>query len=197
MLEPRQVKTIADAKAIVEQRKLAHVKVGVFDVDGIMRGKYISRAKFLSALESGYGFCDVVLGWDCQDQLYDNVQFTGWHTGYPDAPVRILPDSCRPLPFEDDNLLFLSEFAPPAEQVCPRGILRKVLAELAQEEGWESFDADLAAISLSALLDGLWLESGLNPGTFTPEQGIQICEAWVDGLQAGGRQRFCVQTSDC
>ncbi|MGH8185980.1 MAG: glutamine synthetase, partial [Steroidobacteraceae bacterium] len=62
MLEPRQVKTIADAKAIVEQRKLAHVKVGVFDVDGIMRGKYISRAKFLSALESGYGFCDVVLG---------------------------------------------------------------------------------------------------------------------------------------
>jgi hypothetical protein len=40
------------------------------------------------------------------------------------------------------------------------------------------------------LLDGLWLESGLNPGTFTPEQGVQICEAWVDGLQAGGRQRF-------
>ncbi len=125
MIEPRQVKTIADAKAIVEQRNLAHVKVGVFDIDGIMRGKYMSRAKFLSALESGYGFCDVVLGWDCQDQLYDNVQFTGWHTGYPDAPVRILPDSCRPLPFEDDNLFFLSEFAPPAEQVCPRGILRR------------------------------------------------------------------------
>jgi AcrR family transcriptional regulator len=66
-----------------------------------------------------------------------------------------------------------------------RGILRKVLTELAQEEGWEHFDADLAAISLSALLDGLWLESGLNPGTFTPEQGIQICEAWVDGLLIG------------
>lgn len=138
MIEPRQVKTIADAKAIVEQRKLSHVKVGVFDVDGIMRGKYMSRAKFISALESGYGFCDVVLGWDCQDQLYDNVQFTGWHTGYPDAPVRILPDSCRPLPFEDDNLFFLSEFAPPAEQVCPRGILRKVL-ERARAMGFEPY----------------------------------------------------------
>jgi glutamine synthetase len=138
MIEPRQVKTIADAKAIVEQRNLSHVKVGVFDVDGIMRGKYMSRAKFLSALESGYGFCDVVLGWDCQDQLYDNVQFTGWHTGYPDAPVRILPDSCRPLPFEADNLLFLSEFAPPAEQVCPRGILRKVL-ERARSMGFEAY----------------------------------------------------------
>jgi glutamine synthetase len=138
MIEPRQVKTIADAKAIVEQRKLSHVKVGVFDVDGIMRGKYMSRAKFLSALESGYGFCDVVLGWDCQDQLYDNVQFTGWHTGYPDAPVRILPQSCRPLPFEDDNLLFLSEFAPPAEQVCPRGILRRVI-ERAQTMGFAPY----------------------------------------------------------
>ena len=72
-----------------------------------------------------------------------------------------------------------------------------MLAELAREEGWENFDADLAAISLSALLDGLWLEFGLNSGTFTPQQGIQICEAWVDGLQAGGRQRFCIQTNDC
>ncbi|MBO9550451.1 TetR family transcriptional regulator C-terminal domain-containing protein [Pseudomonas sp.] len=75
--------------------------------------------------------------------------------------------------------------------------LRTLLAELAREEGWERFDADLAAISLSALLDGLWLESGLNPGTFTPAQGVQICEAWVDGLQAGGRQRFTAATEGC
>ncbi|HEX4972859.1 MAG TPA: hypothetical protein VFV69_17525, partial [Steroidobacteraceae bacterium] len=68
----------------------------------------------------------------------DNVQFTGWHTGYPDAPVRILPESCRPLPFEDDNLLFLSEFAPPAEQVCPRGILRRVI-ERAQTMGFAPY----------------------------------------------------------
>jgi len=71
-----------------------------------------------------------------------------------------------------------------------RNELSRVLGDLATEEGWEDFDADLAAISLSALLDGLWLESGLNPGTFTPNQGIQICEAWVDGLQAGARRRF-------
>ena len=134
MLEPRQVKSLADAMAIVEQRKLSHVKVGVFDIDGILRGKYMSRAKFLSALDSGYGFCDVVLGWDCQDQLYDNVKFTGWHTGYPDAPVRILPESCRPLPFEDNNLFFLSEFAPTRRAVCPRGLLRRVL-ERARKHG--------------------------------------------------------------
>ena len=68
--------------------------------------------------------------------------------------------------------------------------LRQVLNDLARQESWEAFNSDLAAIALSALLDGLWLESGLNPGTFTPSQGIQICEAWVDGLQAGGHKSF-------
>jgi glutamine synthetase len=137
-MEPRQVSSAADARAIVEARGLPHVKVGAFDIDGIMRGKYISREKFLSALEGGFGFCDVVLGWDCQDQLYDNVRFTGWHTGYPDAPVRILPESCRPLPFEDGGLFFLGEFAPPADAICPRALLRRVI-ERGRKLGFEAY----------------------------------------------------------
>jgi glutamine synthetase len=137
-MEPRQVRTAADARAIVAERDVPHVKVGVFDIDGIMRGKYISRAKFLSALDSGFGFCDVVLGWDCQDQLYDNVKYTGWHTGYPDAPVRVLPESCRTLPFEDAGLFFLGEFSPPAEAVCPRALLRNVL-ERGRALGYEAY----------------------------------------------------------
>ncbi len=126
-MQAREVKTVADARAIVEASGAQHVKVGVFDVDGIMRGKYMSRDKFLSSLEGGFGFCDVVLGWDCQDQLYDNVKYTGWHTGYPDAPVRLLPETCRTLPFEDGGLFFLGEFAPPSETICPRALLRRVL----------------------------------------------------------------------
>ena len=126
-MQSRQVKTIEDAYKIIEQRELSHIKVGVFDADGIMRGKYMSRSKFLSALEGGFGFCDVVLGWDSYDQLYDNVSYTGWHTGYPDAPVRLLADTCRDLPLEDNGLLFLAEFAGDAEALCPRGTLRRVL----------------------------------------------------------------------
>jgi glutamine synthetase len=137
-MQPRQVRSVRDARAIVEERKLTHIKVGVYDVDGILRGKYMSAAKFLSALEKGFGFCDVVLGWDANDQLYDNVTFTGWHTGYPDAPVRILPQSCRPLPWEDDGLFFLCEFAPPADTICPRGILRRVL-ERAAKMGFKAY----------------------------------------------------------
>jgi len=127
MLNSREVKTVTDAKQIIEQRGLSHIKVGLFDADGIMRGKYMSKDKFFSSLDNGFSFCDVVLGWDAKDQLYDNSQYTGWHTGYPDAPVRILPDTCRDLPAEGNMLLFIAEFCDQAEAVCPRGTLRRVL----------------------------------------------------------------------
>lgn len=117
---------------LVSARSPAVAKVGVFDVDGILRGKYMSADKLASALGSGYGFCDVVLGWDLHDQLYDNVGFTGWHTAYPDAQVRLLPDTLRRIPFEDDMPFILSEFAGPAEAICPRALLRRVLGRAAE-----------------------------------------------------------------
>jgi glutamine synthetase len=77
--------------------------VGVFDVDGIFRGKYMAPDKLASALAKGFGFCDVVMGWDSSDQLYDNTSFTGWHTAYPDAEVRLLPETERAMPVRRRN----------------------------------------------------------------------------------------------
>src|SRR5205085_1372258 len=71
------ITTPDDARRLIEERGLSHVKLGVFDVDGVLRGKYMSREKFFSALDNGFGFCDVVLGWDSNDRLYDNVSYTG------------------------------------------------------------------------------------------------------------------------
>jgi glutamine synthetase len=127
-MNPRDVQTPSQAKELIQSLKPSHIKVGIFDIDGILRGKYMSREKFLSALDKGFGFCDVVLGWDMRDQLYDNTQYTGWHSGYPDAPVRILPASCRTMPLENNDLFFLAEFTADAEKICPRGLLRRVLA---------------------------------------------------------------------
>ena len=114
------------------ERGIEHVKIGVVDTDGILRGKYLSREKFLSALDKNLGFCDVILGWDSNDQLYDNTKFTGWHTAYPDATVRVLPETQRDIPFEPKTVFFLGEFAGRAESVCPRGTLRRVLERAAQ-----------------------------------------------------------------
>jgi glutamine synthetase len=116
-----------EARRLVEAGGHANVKVGLADIDGVLRGKYLSREKFLSALEKGFGFCDVIVGWDSNDQLYDNVTYTGWHTAYPDAPVRLLPGTARLLPFENGMPFFLCELAGEAEAICPRGLLRRVL----------------------------------------------------------------------
>jgi len=134
---------LAQLNQHLDQTGIEHIKVGVFDVDGVLRGKYMHRDKFTSAMQHGFGFCDVVLGWDSQDQLYDNVQFTGWHTAYPDARVRLLPETWRHLPLEDrplnqgekrpQSILVLGEFAEDAEAICPRGLLRRVLARADQQ----------------------------------------------------------------
>ncbi len=142
MISTSEVKTVADARQLVQERNLSHIKVGLFDNDGVMRGKYMSREKFFSALEKGFAFCDVVLGWDSQDQLYENVdvRYTGWHTGYPDAPVRIVPDSCRDVFFEPGMLLFLCEFEGEAAKICPRNLLNRVLAK-AEAMGFDAYAA--------------------------------------------------------
>lgn len=49
-------------------------------------------------------------------------------------------------------------------------------------------DLRLAAIGLTALLDGLWLEWCLEPQAFRTDEAIALCEAWVESLRrrAGG-----------
>jgi hypothetical protein len=59
------------------------VKVAITDIDGILRGKYVHKEKFLSAAQGGFGFCNVVFGWDSSDVCYDDAAYTGWHSGYP------------------------------------------------------------------------------------------------------------------
>ena len=87
-MDAREIKTVEDARAVVEARGLAQVKVGVTDIDGVIRGKYMAREKFFSALTSGFNFCDVVFGWDSHDQLYDRATVTGWEPASRMRPCR-------------------------------------------------------------------------------------------------------------
>jgi glutamine synthetase len=128
----QSVESDVNLRDFLTTHEIEHVKIGVFDGDGVMRGKYLARDKFLTALDRNLGFCDVILGWDSNDQLFDNTAFTGWHTAYPDATVRILSATRREIPFEPKTLLFLGEFAGRAESVCPRGTLRRVLERAAR-----------------------------------------------------------------
>lgn len=116
------------------------MKIAVADIDGLLRGKYLNREKFLSAMaaapEGGIGFCNVVFGWDIADQCYDNAKLTGWHTGFPDALVRLDLRTQRRIPWDDNVPFFLGEFvwkgkdgrSPESPHpLCPRQVLRRVL----------------------------------------------------------------------
>jgi AcrR family transcriptional regulator len=64
-------------------------------------------------------------------------------------------------------------------------LLRQLLGDLAASEGFVIGDTRLAAIGLSAMLDGLWIEWCLNPDTFSPADGLHICRCWIKGLRHG------------
>ena len=88
--------------ALLKGQKHEKIKVAIIDIDGVARGKFMSKNKFISALESEFGFCQVVFGWDMNDACYDNVKVTGWHTGYGDLEAKIDPSTIRTIPWEDD-----------------------------------------------------------------------------------------------
>ncbi|HEY4966034.1 MAG TPA: glutamine synthetase family protein [Puia sp.] len=159
------------------------VKIALTDIDGILRGKYISVEKFLAVAETGTGFCDVVFGWDSSDLAYDNVKYTGWHTGYPDAMARIDLSTFRKIPWENDIPFFLCELIVKegGSSICPRQLLKKVLANaeasgflpcFAQEFEWYNFAETPQSIqdkqfhNLQPLTPGMFgysiLRSGLN-----------------------------------
>ena len=127
-----------EIKLALQQNGVEYVKVAITDLDGVLRGKYMHVDKFLKSIESGFGFCDVIFGWDSSDALYEfkvsdeQNLFTGWHTGFPDQTVKILLDSKRTIPFEKNTPFFLSELKD--GEVCPRSVLKKVL-KLLRESG--------------------------------------------------------------
>jgi glutamine synthetase len=125
----------------VRRSPATRVKIAVADIDGILRGKFISKDKFISVAETppggGFGFCDVVFGWDSNDACYDNAKLIGWHKGFPDARARLDLSTHRTVPWEEEVPFFLGEFVwnGPDEKgpeqpypLCPRQILRRVLA---------------------------------------------------------------------
>jgi glutamine synthetase len=115
------------------EKGVTKVKLGLTDIDGVIRGKYVSVDKFAGLLEKKGGFCDCVFGWDVNDQLYDASQYTGWHTGFPDTGFRLQVDTERWLP-DEDCPYFIGEFVESDGSVhplCPRTLMQGVLAGFA------------------------------------------------------------------
>jgi glutamine synthetase len=149
------------------------VKLAVTDIDGVLRGKVVSFEKFKSIAEKGFGFCNVIFGWDAADLAYDNAKITGWHTGYPDATAMIDATTFRRVPWENNIPLFLADFADDKGEkleVCPRSLLKKILLQaekagyipkFSQEFEWFNFVDNRDALYESGFRDFQHLTPGM------------------------------------
>jgi glutamine synthetase len=109
------------------------VKVAGIDCDGILRGKVMSKDKFIGIAQKGFGFSSAVFGWDMQDVLYTTDAKIGDPTaGYEDFIA--VPDLCtfRRIPWEGDIPFFLVRFVQKGIPVVAdgRGMLKGVFDKL-------------------------------------------------------------------
>ncbi|MGO9837088.1 MAG: glutamine synthetase family protein [Polyangiaceae bacterium] len=179
-----------------QKHGIRRVKVGGYDVDGILRGKYVAVDKFWGAIDEPMGFCDVIFGWDAADVLYDNASATGWHTGYPDTRARIDLSTFRVLPWEPDTAAFLMDFVQPdgaPHPACPRGLLQQVIAR-ARSLGYSpvfaaEFEFFVFKESSSSLhAKGFRGLEPLSPGMFgyswvREGQHADLCHAILDDME--------------
>lgn len=134
----------------IEKLDSEKVLFGITDIDGILRGKFISKKKLLKSFEENIGFCNVVFGWDSNDVVYDNTQVSGWHTGYPDAMAAIDFSTLKHIAWKNNIPFFLADFSKGGSEqhICPRTLLKKVrqraidlelIPQFAKEFEWFNF----------------------------------------------------------
>ncbi len=118
------------------------------DIDGILRGKFMSPSKFRSAAKSSFGFCSVIFGWDgFTDTSYSpssNLSVCTEENGFHDIGATIDWATYRRLPWERDAPFFLVSFKDPATgeplHACPRSMLEVVMRKVREQggdAGWE------------------------------------------------------------
>lgn len=131
--------TLANLPTILEHDN--KVKVAGIDVDGQLRGKIISKSKFLSIASTGFGFCSVVFGFDMHDQFYfRELGISNKENGYGDLLARVELSTFRRIPWERNIPFFLVSFwdtINPDQRVtaCSKGLLQKQVDKL-EERGW-------------------------------------------------------------
>jgi glutamine synthetase len=119
----------------IKQSDLQQVKIAVTDIDGVLRGKYLSKGSFLSAASNGLGFCDIVFGWDISDAQNPDTTFTGSHSGFPDVKACVDLDTFRQDPWDNGTPLFLADFVNEQGEplaLCPRQLLKRIIQRAAE-----------------------------------------------------------------
>lgn len=123
----------------ITENSIDTVKLGGVDIDGLWRGKRVPATYFADTVAvSGTRASNIVFGWDLQDNLIPDLDYTGWRTGYRDLVLKPDLTTLAVVPWERATASVMCDFEEPDGSpvlVSPRYILRRVL-DLAEELGY-------------------------------------------------------------
>lgn len=118
---------------LIDKNHIRSVKIGGGDLDGVYRGKRVSAEHFLSAAEGeGFPQCDVIFGWDIQDEVIGALPFSNWETGFRDIVMRPDMETFAVVPWEEGCASVICDFYTEHGEplaLAPRNVLRHIVDE--------------------------------------------------------------------
>jgi len=90
-----------DVGAWVREHGIRTVRLETISLDGVMTGKYVAVNKFLSGIQDGYAFCDVIFGVDLSNEPQFGFNSGEWRGEMGDIFLRpdvatLVVDPCEP-----------------------------------------------------------------------------------------------------
>jgi glutamine synthetase len=118
-------------EGFVRKHDIQVIKMGAVDIDGLWRGKRLSADYFVKAAhEAGSNICNILFGWDINDESIPLVTYTGFHTGYPDVNLRPDLSTLRLSPDEPGTAMVIADIYDQEGNLlplAPRTILRNTV----------------------------------------------------------------------
>lgn len=130
MTETMRHPALAALEEAVREGRAHTVRVCFPDHYGVLRGRRIDAESFLRGALDPQAFCDGALVWDIRCEIFEEVDFSNYRTGYPDLYVRPDLETLRPcgwVPGEHMVLGHCFDHHGTPLEVSPRRVLAQVL----------------------------------------------------------------------
>src|SRR3972149_3297649 len=113
---------LMDIKAAAElfrHHNVQTVRIGGGDLDGVYRGKRVSADAFLAEAAGGFPQCDVLFGWDIQDEVIGSLPYSNWEIGFGDIVMRPDLSTLAVVPWEEGSAAVVCDFFTEAGEPVP------------------------------------------------------------------------------
>lgn len=144
MASPATTVGVEELKAFADEHQIHTFKIGAVDLDGLWRGKRVSRDYFLDSVhDKGTFICNILFGWDMQDEPISDLAYTSFDTGFPDINLRPDLSTLKLVPWEPGVASVICDIferdGRPLD-ISPRTILRSMISR-ADDLGYEAIAA--------------------------------------------------------